>query len=848
MKKHLSRLLLLIVAPGFSPSHARSAEPLPPRALAQIGDHRFYHGPGITCAVLSPDGKYIASAAHDLTIEEERDSYNRTIIVWDAATGERLRKLRVPHEEILLLAFSPHGKRLAADYRISGRQTGVAVFDVETGKLLWRREDFKSELRYLQFSTDGKRVQLNQENARISAWDVDTGKRLKIWNPPLKMSPKMDEEEVKAYMGLLSPDGKTVAWAMYYSKGMVIRRNVIDLRVQDADTDKLLYQKKFDLLGRWDSIAFSADGKRFGVDCDEGIVIWYTADGKKTATFDISIPHTFSLGSDGRHALIFEEGIRLRLWNLHTGNPSLELDPGFLDWSQPVLQSPTFSVVGKTLLYATHSTLRLFDTTTGKERGTPCHRDAVTPRFSADGRMLFTSCDLERCCWDVAKKCPLLFKDERRKKWEIDARAYGDGDRLFLDLSQGNARIRETATGRILHTLDKPANWGRYSPITSRLLLYGEPWDPNPDFLWLFDTKTGKLLTELRAVNLGGPAVFSPNGVLFARPDPYCNLHIHDATTGKLLRTLRSTRLPEEDKIHNNHLLFSPDSEYLIQARFPLPMRVAHVSSGRVISRFYANPEKKNKNYWFSCMACSPDNRLLAAAEYGSGIIRLLEIASGKVRAEFAGHRHGVHGLDFSPDGKTLASGGKDNVVYLWDVTGAKTPPVKEANPAACWNDLASDDGKRAGEAIASFLRKPEASVAFLKEKLHPAKSVDEKRLRQWIADLDADAFETRETASRELIRLGERVEDALRRELKNRPTLEVRRRIENVLSKLEPSPLPPEMLRILRAIEVLEHIGTPTARRCLESLAKGAAEARRTREAKAALGRLEKRREYPMH
>jgi len=47
-----------------------------------------------------------------------------------------------------------------------------------------------------------------------------------------------------------------------------------------------------------------------------------------------------------------------------------------------------------------------------------------------------------------------------------------------------------------------------------------------------------------------------------------------------------------------------------------------------------------------------------------------------------------------------------------------------------------------------------------------------------------------------------------------------------------------------LRAIEVLEHIGTPDARRCLRTMAQGATDARPTRDAKAALRRLMKRRE----
>jgi hypothetical protein len=127
---------------------------------------------------------------------------------------------------------------------------------------------------------------------------------------------------------------------------------------------------------------------------------------------------------------------------------------------------------------------------------------------------------------------------------------------------------------------------------------------------------------------------------------------------------------------------------------------------------------------------------------------------------------------------------------------------------------------------------------------MRPVAASDDKRLTRLIADLDADAFELRQAASSELIRLGERAESAFRHALKNHPSLEARRRIEDVLSKLQPGPPPPEMLRALRAIEVLEHIGTPAASRCLEALAAGATDARSTRDAKAALRRLATRRE----
>jgi hypothetical protein len=69
---------------------------------------------------------------------------------------------------------------------------------------------------------------------------------------------------------------------------------------------------------------------------------------------------------------------------------------------------------------------------------------------------------------------------------------------------------------------------------------------------------------------------------------------------------------------------------------------------------------------------------------------------------------------------------------------------------------------------------------------------------------------------------------------------LEVRQRLELLLEK--PAIPRPEGFRTLRALEVLEYIGTPEAPTILESLAKGAPEARLTEEARLSLDRLAKR------
>jgi WD40 repeat protein len=856
-----TRLLVLWIAViGLMPTNGFSAARLPPRALARIGSHRFYHGPGIVCAVLSPDGLRAASAAnYSETDFVKDDEYDRTIVLWDTTTGERLKEMLVPHGFVSQLAFSADGKQLAASHGISGGEFGVVVFDVETGRLFLRLSGFHGGIGCIQFCADDKQLWVSELDGAASAWDIATGKQQRLWEPPPTTKHHSGTLTMSARQGALSPDGRVIVWEMWdCSKG-----GCLALRAHDTQTNKLLYQKDAEHNELKGAYTFTADGKRLIADCDK-LIVWEVATGKEIAAIKVPGMLSFALAPVGRHAAI-EEIVKdqyhsqLRMWDIETGKPVQELLPTFENLRRSVGKTLlAFSSNGKTLLIASDSTLRLFDAGTGEEHAMLGHRAPVTPLFSNDGRTLVTSCDELRCRWDVSGKEPILLRRGGRKAWEIEScLVYSADGQVFLDWYDCRTRVRETGTGRILHTLPESLPSAEFSSDATRLVLYYENSE-RLTYFHLYDVQTGKKSGEFQEVECCSKPVFSANGRLLAWADCTGAVHLHDAASGKSIRTLRpSWPLPKTDQIEPCfRLLFSLDGKQLIvvghfierpQTGFDeliqLPLRVFQVFSGRQIAEFYANPKKLSRASEISCMACSPDGRLLAVAESCPGIIRVLEIASGLVRAEFAGHRHGVHGLAFSPDGKTLASGGEDNVVFLWDVTGTKTIATAEENPASLWDDLASEDGQRAGSAIASLLHNPEGSVAFLCEKLRPTEATSEKRLTQLIADLNADAYAKREAASRELTLLGERAEAALRRRLTNHPTLELRRRIEDLLDKLEPSSPPPETLRTLRAIEVLEHVGTPAARHCLVALAKGAADARQTRAAKSALQRLAKRR-----
>jgi hypothetical protein len=87
------------------------------------------------------------------------------------------------------------------------------------------------------------------------------------------------------------------------------------------------------------------------------------------------------------------------------------------------------------------------------------------------------------------------------------------------------------------------------------------------------------------------------------------------------------------------------------------------------------------------------------------------------------------------------------------------------------------------------------------------------------------------------------RMSHVLRAALAKPDSLEVERRLRLLLDEFaKPEQVTPERMRQWRALEVLEQINTPAAREVAQSLGRGAPEAWLTRQAKAALLRLDKR------
>jgi hypothetical protein len=176
---------------------------------------------------------------------------------------------------------------------------------------------------------------------------------------------------------------------------------------------------------------------------------------------------------------------------------------------------------------------------------------------------------------------------------------------------------------------------------------------------------------------------------------------------------------------------------------------------------------------------------------------------------------------------------------------GSKEPPKKtKLSPEKLeqlWASLGGEDASEAYRAGWVLIDAPEQSVPFLQKKLQPVGPVDPKKVGRFIGELDHRSFRVREKATKELANMAELAEPALRKAWKGQVSKEGTKRLANLLDKRDKEFLTSEQVRMIRAIEVLELIGTSNAQKVVQTLTRGVKGARVTQEAKETLKRLKK-------
>jgi len=228
----------------------------------------------------------------------------------------------------------------------------------------------------------------------------------------------------------------------------------------------------------------------------------------------------------------------------------------------------------------------------------------------------------------------------------------------------------------------------------------------------------------------------------------------------------------------------------------------------------------------------SSDGRTMAVSNTQSSAVSLWDLESsrlfGTVRCQCAL----ITSIEFSPDGKRLLSGLDDTTIIAWDMSRAECLPLasktvlSEGDVARRWDLLRSADGERAFRSEWELAADPERVVEFLRRRLPNAASISPERAKSWIFELDSSEYSVREHASRNLLSNFDQVKDELTTTLRETTSAEIRKRIQRIIDSCDDIVSQPERLQELRAIEVLERIGTPNAVELLKKLSENRARA----------------------
>jgi hypothetical protein len=354
-------------------------------------------------------------------------------------------------------------------------------------------------------------------------------------------------------------------------------------------------------------------------------------------------------------------------------------------------------------------------------------------------------------------------------------------------------------------------------------------------------TQTGRQVIPRGGESVGLPSVVATDGrtaaVGYRGGEGGSQVDVYDLAAG---RHMRAIRLGGEA----GRIVFSPDGSRVVVAHDSSgdgrrgrqsATTIFDVQTGKAIFRTEPTEDDFDQSFGMSL-----DGRMLARLGSG-GQVRIWDIAAGQVRLVIeVGKDADLNAVAFSPDGRTMAVSVNGGPVFLWDLY-PRTPVHLSVDDLECaWLELQSGDAAAAFKAVRLLVRASAQAIAFLGSRIRPLDRPDPEAVARHIADLDHKEFRKREAAARSLAELGERAREAMTQALNSGPSPETRDRLERLLAADEKPTS--DQLRCLRAIEIVEMVGTPDASELLAAWAGGAPGSQFTTEASSVASRMRER------
>jgi WD40 repeat protein/serine/threonine protein kinase len=577
------------------------------------------HDGPVTRARYSPDGRLVATASAD-----------RTVRIWDAASGATLRVLRGHAERVNGVAFSPDSRRVVS---ASGDAT-LRVWDVATGDVVTELRGHQGPVFGCAFDRDGGRVLSWSQDRTARLWSVADGSVVAKFEHG---KPLRDAR--------LDPDGNVVA--------TICDDSIV--RLFDAHGGALLRSLPHE--SNVGCIAFRPDGKRLATAENEPQV--HVFDVESGAECFPALVHrlavwTLDWSSDGGRLVTVGADHSVRIWDAN-GGALLSEKRGGLKY----LRAARFSPDGRQIVTGgDEATCRLWDGRDGRPilEYSSSQTGISAVEFSPDSRHVLTT-GRDPCIWSAAGERQL-------RAWaghpdRVESIEVAPDETHFATTSRDfTAKLWDSATGECTATLEGHTGYVlflEFSPdgrraVTASIDRTARVWD----------LETGRTLAVLRGnEDQIGRATFDATGTRVATAGNDKTARVFDVATGRETATLRGHR----EMVNASR--FSADGTRVLTASRDGVVRIFELASSRVVASF-ETPDARAFDARFS-----PDERRVVAAYY-EGFARIFDVATGALLVTLRGHEDRVVSVAFDASGTRVVTGSPDRTARVFDAASGE--------------------------------------------------------------------------------------------------------------------------------------------------------------------------------
>jgi len=408
----------------------------------------------LTNVVYSSDGKLIASI----------NLADGEISVFDAASGQLLRKIKEYKANVLSFMFSRDLKRIVCCYGTSAlvgdsyKDVTSKIWDVESGKLIATLKGLDSTIRYrFMFSPDGTHLvsdEIGNENnniRNIRIWDAQTGKEL--WTYTYKKA-----VFVRPIL-LYSPDGTRLACLFEEGK---YYEDKYSIKIFDVENGKEILSFSFKDSKNFNrELIYSPDSKRLMLVGNRNNKIWDAQTGEELRSIrgpNEYIRNLFSSVRNSSSAVWSSDGLYVlvagiyKLWIYDTEKGRLVRTVVFGGINREYGTDSVLSPDGKRIAFFQFGKIKLYNAETGRYIKTISEQreiwnHGISIEFSPDSKYLLTGPE-----------------DGTVRVWDA---ATGDGIACFANFSGSDTQLALASRGLTVETQTAAtSNEGEWLTIT----------------------------------------------------------------------------------------------------------------------------------------------------------------------------------------------------------------------------------------------------------------------------------------------------------------------------------------------------------------------------------------------